>query len=83
MMKRGKVTLNINPMCMCQFKDDSSHFSQPHSMGWNYTKFPSKEFIKGFEYNHIYNPQFVYDGDDKHPSRKVKNDGRMTRAVSK
>jgi len=73
MMKSGKVALKIDSVRVYQSKNDDAHGGQPHSVGCDPPDFPTREFIKGYEYRYMRNPPFVYD--DKHPLRSVKNGG--------
>eukprot|EP00581_Thalassiosira_minuscula_P006706 CAMPEP_0183703162 /NCGR_PEP_ID=MMETSP0737-20130205/1008_1 /TAXON_ID=385413 /ORGANISM="Thalassiosira miniscula, Strain CCMP1093" /LENGTH=764 /DNA_ID=CAMNT_0025929877 /DNA_START=135 /DNA_END=2429 /DNA_ORIENTATION=- len=73
MMKTGKVAMKIDSVRVYQSKNDDAHVGQPHSLGCDPPDFPTKEFIKGYEYRYMRNPPFVYD--DKHPLRNVKNGG--------
>lgn len=73
MMKTGKVALKIDSVRVYQSKNDDAHDGQPHSLGCDPVDFPTREYIKGYEYRYMRNPPFVYD--DKHPLRNVKNGG--------
>ena len=73
MMKTGKVALKIDAVRVYQSKDDNAHDGNPHTVGCDPPGFPTREFIKGYEYRYMRNPPFVFD--DKHPLRKVKNGG--------
>jgi len=73
MMKTGKVALKIDSVRVYQSRDDDAHGGKPHTVGCDPVEFPTKEYIKGYEYRYMRNPPFVYD--DKHPLRNVKNGG--------
>jgi len=73
MMKTGKVAMKIDSVRVYQSKDDSAHVGKPHTLGCDPVEFPTREFIKGYEYRYMRNPPFVYK--DKHPLREVKNGG--------
>ena len=73
MMKTGKVALKIDSVRVYQSRDDDAHSGQPHTVGCDPPEFPTKEYIKGYEYKYMRNPPFVYD--DKNPLRSVKNGG--------
>lgn len=73
MMKTGKVALKIDSVRVYQSKDDDAHGGGPHTVGCDPPDFPTREYIKGYEYRYMRNPPFVYD--DKHPLRSVKNGG--------
>eukprot|EP00577_Skeletonema_sp_RCC1716_P008204 CAMPEP_0113383092 /NCGR_PEP_ID=MMETSP0013_2-20120614/6181_1 /TAXON_ID=2843 ORGANISM="Skeletonema costatum, Strain 1716" /NCGR_SAMPLE_ID=MMETSP0013_2 /ASSEMBLY_ACC=CAM_ASM_000158 /LENGTH=722 /DNA_ID=CAMNT_0000265623 /DNA_START=304 /DNA_END=2472 /DNA_ORIENTATION=- /assembly_acc=CAM_ASM_000158 len=73
MMKTGKVALKIDSVRVYQSRDDDAHSGKPHSVGCDPVEFPTREYIKGFEYRYMRNPPFVYD--DKHPLRDVKTGG--------
>jgi hypothetical protein len=73
MMKTGKVALKIDAVRVYQSRDDEAHSGQPHSVGCDPPDFPTKEYIKGYEYRYMRNPPFVFE--DKHPLRKIKNGG--------
>jgi len=73
MMKTGKVALKIDSVRVYQSRDDSAHSGNPHTVGCDPPEFPTKEYIKGYEYRYMRNPPFVYD--DKHPLRRIKNGG--------
>jgi hypothetical protein len=73
MMKTGKVALKIDSVRVYQSTDDGAHGGNPHTVGCDPVGFPTREYIKGFEYRYMRNPPFVYD--DKHPLRQVKNGG--------
>lgn len=73
MMKTGKVAMKIDAVRVYQSKDDSAHPGGPHTVGCDPVEFPTREYIKGFEYRYMRNPPFVYE--DKHPLREVKNGG--------
>lgn len=73
MMKTGKVALKIDSVRVYQSKDDGAHSGQPHRLGCDPPEFPTREYIKGFEYRYMRNPPFSYD--DRTPLRKVKNGG--------
>jgi hypothetical protein len=73
MMKTGKVAFKIDSVRVYQSRDDDAHSGQPHTMGCDPVEFPTKEYIKGYEYKYMNTPPFVYD--DKHPLRKVKRGG--------
>lgn len=74
MMKTGKVSLKIDSVRVYQSKDDSAHVGQPHSLGCDPPKFPTREFIKGYEYRYMRDAPFDYD--DKHPLKDIKNGGK-------
>lgn len=73
MMKTGKVAMKIDSVRVYQSKDDSAHSGGPHTVGCDPPDFPTREYIKGYEYRYMRNPPFVYE--DKHPLRTVKNGG--------
>lgn len=73
MMKTGKVALKIDSVRVYQSRDDDAHPGSPHTVGCDPVEFPTREYIKGFEYKYMRNPPFVYD--DKHPLRDVKTGG--------
>jgi hypothetical protein len=73
MMKTGKVAMKIDSVRVYQSKDDGAHPGKPHTVGCDPVEFPTREYIKGFEFRYMRNPPFVYD--DKHPLREVKNGG--------
>ena len=73
MMKTGNVAFKIDSVRVYQSRDDDAHVGQPHTVGCDPVEFPTREFIKGFEYRYMRNPPFVYE--DKHPLREVKSGG--------
>jgi hypothetical protein len=73
MMKTGKVAMKIDAVRVYQSKDDGAHPGKPHTVGCDPVEFPTREFIKGFEYRYMRNPPFVYE--DKHPLKEVRNGG--------
>ena len=73
MMKTGKVAMKIDSVRVYQSKDDGAHPGKPHTVGCDPPEFPTREYIKGYEYRYMRNPPFVYD--DKHPLREVKRGG--------
>ncbi|KAL7533758.1 hypothetical protein ACHAXR_005437, partial [Thalassiosira sp. AJA248-18] len=73
MMKTGKVALKIDAVRVYQSRDDDAHGGRPHTVGCDPPEFPTKEYIKGYEYRYMRNPPFVFD--DKHPLRRVKTGG--------
>jgi len=73
MMKTGKVAMKIDSVRVYQSRDDSAHSGNPHRVGCDPVEFPTREYIKGFEYRYMRNPPFVYE--DKHPLKDVKNGG--------
>lgn len=73
MMKTGKVAMKIDSVRVYQSKDDGAHPGKPHTVGCDPVEFPTREYIKGFEYRYMRNPPFVYE--DKHPLRSVMNGG--------
>jgi len=73
MMKTGKVALKIDSVRVYQSRDDSAHSGSPHTVGCDPVEFPTREYIKGFEYRYMRNPPFVYE--DKHPLRDIKTGG--------
>ena len=73
MMKTGKVALKIDSVRVYQSRDNDAHDGNPHTVGCDPVEFPTREYIKGYEYRYMRNPPFVYD--DKHPLRDVKNGG--------
>ena len=77
MMKTGKVALKVDSVRVYQSKDDSKHSGGPHTVGCDPPDFPTREFIKGYEYKYMRNPPFVYE--DKHPLRQIKKGGSECR----
>lgn len=75
MMKTGKVALKIDAVRVYQSKNHDAHGGQPHSVGCDPPGFPTKEYIKGYEYRYM--RPMPFSVDDKHPLRKVKNGGGM------
>ncbi|KAL3768899.1 hypothetical protein ACHAW5_008814 [Stephanodiscus triporus] len=73
MMKTGKVSMKIDSVRVYQSADDSAHSGRPHSLGCDPLDFPTREYIKGFEYKYMRNPPFVLN--DKRPLRDVKDGG--------
>lgn len=73
MMKTGKVALKIDSVRVYQSRDDNAHPGNPHTVGCDPVEFPTREYIKGFEYRYMRNPPFVFE--DKHPLRDVKTGG--------
>lgn len=73
MMKTGKVALKIDSVRVYQSRDESAHDGSPHTVGCDPVEFPTREYIKGFEYRYMRNPPFVYE--DTHSLRSVKNGG--------
>mmetsp|Transcript_30290 Transcript_30290/g.64172 ORF Transcript_30290/g.64172 Transcript_30290/m.64172 type:complete len:759 (+) Transcript_30290:275-2551(+) len=73
MMKTGKVALKIDSVRVYQSKDDDAHDGQPHRLGCDPPEFPTKEYIKGYEYRYMRSAPFNFG--DKHPLRKLKNGG--------
>ncbi|KAL7539618.1 hypothetical protein ACHAWF_006465 [Thalassiosira exigua] len=77
MMKTGKVALKIDSVRVYQSKDDSAHDGGPHTVGCDPVDFPTREYIKGYEYKYMRSAPFGYD--DKRPLRSVKNGGGTCR----
>lgn len=75
MMKSGKVALKIDSVRVYQSMDDDAHDGQPHSLGCDPVEFPTREYIKGYEYKYMRPAPFVIN--DKHPLKSVKNGGGM------
>jgi hypothetical protein len=73
MMKTGKVSMKIDSVRVYQSIDDSAHSGRPHTLGCDPVDFPTREYIKGFEYKYMRNPPFVLK--DKHPLRDVQEGG--------
>ena len=73
MLKTGKVTMKIDSVRVYQSKDNGAHSGQPHRVGCDPVEFPTREYIKGYEYRYMRNPPFVYD--DLHPLREVQYGG--------
>merc|ERR1719464_611759 len=73
MMKTGKVAFKIDAVRVYQSRHDDAHDGRPHTVGCDPVEFPTKEFIKGYEYKYMNEPPFVYG--DTHPLKKVKNGG--------
>ncbi len=73
MMKTGKVALKIDSVRVYQSRNDDAHSGNPHTVGCDPVNFPTREFIKGYQYRYMRNPPFVYD--DKLPLRNVKRGG--------
>lgn len=73
MMKTGKVAFKIDSVRVYQSRDHDAHVGNPHTVGCDPVEFPTREYIKGFEYRYMRNPPFVWD--DKHPLKDVKNGG--------
>jgi hypothetical protein len=73
MMKTGKVALKIDSVRVYQSRNDDAHSGKPHSVGCDPVDFPTREYIKGYQYRYMRNPPFVYD--DKLPLRSVKMGG--------
>jgi hypothetical protein len=73
MMKTGKVALKIDSVRVYQSRDDDAHSGNPHTVGCDPEEFPTREYIKGYEYRYMRNPPFVYE--DKHPLRRQQNGG--------
>jgi len=73
MMKTGKVAMKIDSVRVYQSRDDSAHDGNPHTVGCDPVEFPTREYIKGFEYRYMRNPPFVWE--DKHPLKDVQNGG--------
>ena len=73
MMKTGKVAMKIDSVRVYQSKDDNAHDGKPHTLGCDPLGFPTREFIKGYEYRYMRSAPFGYD--DKHPLRDVKQGG--------
>lgn len=73
MMKTGKVAFKIDSVRVYQSRDDSAHDGGPHTVGCDPVGFPTKEFIKGYEYKYMNEPPFVFG--DKHPLKRLKNGG--------
>jgi len=71
MMKTGKVAMKIDSVRVYQSKDDDAHGGQPHSLGCDPEEFPTKEYIKGFQYRYMRPNPFGLN--DKHPLKKLKN----------
>ena len=73
MMKTGKVALKIDSVRVYQSKDDDAHSGQPHGLGCDPVEFPTREYIKGYEYRYMRPLPFSFA--DKHPLHDVKNGG--------
>jgi beta-glucanase (GH16 family) len=73
MMKTGKVSMKIDSVRVYQSMDDAAHSGRPHTLGCDPVDFPTREYIKGFEYKYMRNPPFVLQ--DKHPLRDVQDGG--------
>lgn len=73
MMKTGKVALKIDSVRVYQSRNDDAHSGNPHTVGCDPVDFPTREYIKGYQYRYMRNPPFVYD--DKLPLRNVKRGG--------
>lgn len=73
MMKTGKVALKIDSVRVYQSRDHNAHDGNPHTVGCDPVEFPTREYIKGYEYRYMRNPPFVFD--DKHPLRDIKTGG--------
>lgn len=73
MMKTGKVTMKIDSVRVYQSTDDSAHSGRPHSVGCDPLDFPTREYIKGYEYKYMRNPPFSFH--DKHPLKDVVTGG--------
>ena len=73
MMKTGKVAFKVDSVRVYQSKNDTAHDGNPHTVGCDPVEFPTREFIRGYEYRYMRNPPFVYE--DRHPLREVKRGG--------
>ncbi len=73
MMKTGRVSMKIDSVRVYQSDDDGAHPGRPHTLGCDPVDFPTREYIKGFEYKYMRNPPFVLE--DRHPLRDVVDGG--------
>lgn len=73
MMKTGRVSMKIDSVRVYQSLDDAAHPGQPHTLGCDPVDFPTREYIKGFEYKYMRNPPFVLN--DKQPLKDVRDGG--------
>ena len=73
MMKTGRVSMKIDSVRVYQSNDDTAHSGRPHSLGCDPLDFPTREYIKGYEYKYMRNPPFSFH--DKKPLKDVMTGG--------
>jgi len=68
MMKQSRVAMYIDHVRVYQSSNHSAHVGSPHSLGCDPVEYPTREFIKGHEYEYMRAAPFVFD--DKGPLKK-------------
>ena len=63
----------IDSIRVYQTNDTSAHVGNNHTLGCDPPEYPTKDFIRGMEYEYMRAPPFGYY--DKHPLKVVQNGG--------
>ena len=80
MMRTKRAVLKIDTVRVYQSRDNGTHNGKPHTMGYYLSKFPTKEYLKGYKYKYMNSLSFVKD--NQYSLRKVKNGGAHVRSMS-
>lgn len=72
MLKKG-VKFEIDSVRVYQSKNHSAHVGNPHTLGCDPPEYPTREFIKGYEYR--YTRPAPFGVDDKGPLKKIQKGG--------